>query len=310
MRLPECVRENVSLAPMTTFGIGGPARWLAEPADRRALAEALSFARGAGARIKIMGGGSNVLVSDAGIDAMVVRLSPKGEFGVMEQDPDDPLAWTVGAAVGLQALVGATAREGIEGLEFLAGIPGSAGGAVAMNCGSAENGIGRFVLQAEVCRPDGTFAEMGPAELAFSYRRSGLGGSIAVRVLLRFDKVGDPEKVLDRMREYRERKRAGQPLAIPSSGCIFKNPPGDSAGGLIDRAGCKGMREGGAEVSSLHANFIVNQDNASCRDVVTLACRVRERVEREFGIVLEPEVALWGEAKDFGCFGGHGHVDK
>ncbi len=299
MTLPPWVREHVPLAGITTFGIGGPARWLAEPATRRELADALALARELAAPVRMLGGGSNLLVADAGVSAMVVRLSSAGEFGEMGVDPSQPLSWRVGAAVGLQALVGAAARDGVAGLEPLAGIPGTVGGAAAMNAGGAEFGIGRFIAAAEVAGPDGEGRVMVPPELSFGYRKSPLAGLVAVELTFRFSEREDPGILVDRLREYRERKRASQPLAVPSAGCMFRNPPGDSAGALLDKAGCKGMREGGAEVSSIHANFIVNRGDATARDVATLAGRMRGAVFAKFGIRLEPEIALWGDEPAF-----------
>lgn len=310
MRIPTFVREYVPLASHTTFGIGGAARWFAEPSTRDEVSEAFRFARAVHAPLKVLGGGSNILVSDAGVDAVVLRLSPSGEFGRMEQDASDPLVWRAGAAVPLQALVGETARLGVAGLEGLAGIPGAVGGAVCMNCGSAADGIGRFVEWAEVCRADGECVRMERDALSFGYRTSALRGLAAMSVSFRFAGRDEPDAILGRMRERREAKKAGQPLAVPSCGCIFKNPAGASAGMLIDAAGCGGMREGGAEVSGIHANFIVNRNKATCRDVCVLANAVREKVRSAHGVLLEPEVVYWGVAEDLGCCRGSMHVDN
>lgn len=304
MKPPAIIRENVSLAGMTTFGIGGPARWLAEPSTREELEEVLVFAKDVGCRVKILGGGSNLLVADSGVDALVVRLSHAGEFGAMNASPERPLEWSVGAAVPLQALVSATARSGVAGIEALAGIPGSVGGAAAMNAGSASGGIGRFVVGAEVFDMAGGFRSLTPPELGFRYRGSALGGYAALSFLFRFGGRDEPEKVLSVMHEHRERKKAGQPLGIPSAGCVFKNPPSDSAGSLLDRSGCKGMTEGGAEVSGIHANFIVNRGEATSRDIVKLALRMRDAVLGNTGIRLEPEIVLWGREPAFEELGG------
>ncbi len=299
MKLPPWIRERVRLADLTTFGIGGPARWFAEPATRREVAVTLSLARELGAPVKFLGGGSNLLVADSGVAAMAVRLSPADEFGEMDMEAESPLSWRVGAAVGLQALVGGTVREGLAGLEPLAGIPGSVGGAAAMNAGGAEFGVGRFIARAEVFGPDGEARFLVPPALSFGYRTSSLSGVLAVELSFRFAEREDPERLLARLREYRDKKRANQPLGLPSAGCVFRNPPGDSAGRLLEAAGCKGMRQGGAEVSRVHANFIVNRGGASARDVATLALRMREAVVAASGIGLEPEIALWGDDPAF-----------
>ena len=299
MTLPRFIQANASMAGLTTFGIGGPARWLARPTTVEELVEALELTREWNVPVCVVGGGSNLLVADSGIEAMVIKLAPGGDFSELSREADDPLAWRVGAAVGLPALLGAAIREGAAGLEGMAGVPGSVGGAVAMNAGGAELGIGRLVREAEVFDLSGARHQVTPPELSFSYRNSSLRGMVATRFRFRFERLEDPETLRERMREYRERKKAGQPLAIPSAGCVFKNPLGDSAGSLLDKAGCKGMEEGGAVVSALHANFIVNQGHATARDVATLALRMREAVVAAFGIRLEPEVALWGEEPVF-----------
>lgn len=295
MDLPPYISENVQLAPLTTFGIGGPARWFSAPSTREEVEDTLALASLLGVHVLVLGGGSNLLIADTGVEAMVMKLADGGEFSSIDVDADDGLFWRVGAAVSLQALVGATARKGVEGLERMAGIPGRVGGAVAMNAGGAKEGIGGFVVAAEVCDFQGVRRNMEPPELAFSYRRSSVRGMIALGFSLRFAEKREPSRVMERMREYRERKRAAQPLAIPSAGCLFKNPMGDSAGALLDQAGCKGMREGDAEVSRVHANFVVNTGRCSSGDVARLAFRMRRAVWEKSGIDLEPEVATWGK---------------
>lgn len=299
MNLPAYISENVPLGPLTTYGIGGPARWFATPSTRGEVEATLALAGELGVPALVLGGGSNLLIADAGVEAMVIRLADSGEFAAIDVVADDGLHWRVGAAASLQALVGRTAREGIAGLERMAGIPGRVGGAVAMNAGGADEGIGEFVIAADVYDIQGAHRIMERPELAFSYRNSGVRGMVALSFSLRFAEKGDSENLLARTRDYRERKRAAQPLSVPSAGCAFRNPPGKSAGALLDRAGCKGMREGGAEVSRLHANFIVNAGGASSGDVARLANRMRLAVWDKSGIGLEPELALWGGDPEF-----------
>lgn len=299
MAIPAFIRENVPLAGLTTFGIGGSARWLAEPATRAELARSLEVGRQLGAQILILGGGSNLLVSDAGVDALVLKLAGNDEFGLMNPQAEASLIWRVGAAVPLPALVAAVAGQGISGLEMLAGIPGSVGGAVAMNCGGRDGSIGAFVMEAEVHSPQGEARILNRDELYFRYRSSNLAGALAVNFVMQFTNREETSAVLEKMRVHRESKIAGQPVTFPSAGCIFKNPDGDSAGALLDRAGCKGMREGGAEVSSLHANFIVNRGGATSSEVAVLARRMREAVLGKFGVTLEPEIVLWGTEPAF-----------
>ncbi len=310
MDIPECIRENVPLAGLTTFKIGGPARWFAAPANRAQVSAALAFARERGIPVLVMGGGSNLLVADAGVEALVIRLDAAGEFGSIQ--PERPgegeapagLAWRVGAAASLPELVSRLAREGVCGPEAFAGIPGRVGGAAAMNAGAAAGGFGQFVMAAEVADREGNIACLDREALNFSYRGSGLPGRLALSFELRFSELGDGKELTHRAKNFLDRKRSTQPLAFPSAGCVFKNPSGTaSAGALLDWSGCKGLREGGAEVSTLHANFIINTGGATCRDVVGLLSRLREVVREKHGIILEPEIRLWGPAETFPGFG-------
>ncbi|MCD8141403.1 MAG: UDP-N-acetylmuramate dehydrogenase [Planctomycetaceae bacterium] len=295
----EFIQENIPLAGMTTFGIGGPARWLAQPSTRAEVVDTLAFAKKAGKPVMVLGGGSNLLVADSGVDAVVVKLAP-GEFTAIQALEDDNLVWRVGAAVPLQSLVMAAVNEGVRGLEGLAGIPGRVGGAAAMNSGGSDEGLGAYIETAEAYDPmTGEYRVLTGDELQFSYRTSNVKGLLAVAFTLVFSERGDPERLTARMREYRERKKAAQPLMVPSAGCVFRNPQGDSAGSLLDAAGCKLMREGGAQVSGLHANFIINHGRATSGDVARLAVRMRDAVYQASGILLEPEVMLWGEDPAF-----------
>lgn len=299
MHTPAFIQENVPLAGMTTFGIGGPARYFSQPSSRDEVAETLAFAKRQGLTVLALGGGSNILAADSGVQAVVVKLAA-GEFSAVEAMEDDELVWRVGAAAPLQSLVQATTQRGVQGLETLAGIPGRVGGAVAMNSGGGGEPIGSYVETAEVYDlASGAYRVLTGSELVFSYRRSNIKGMLAVAFTLVFSERADAEQLAARMRECRERKKAGQPLAVPSAGCVFKNPANDSAGSLLDLAGCKVMREGGAQVSGLHANFIVNHGHASSGDVARLAGRMRDAVYRHNGVVLEPEIMVWGDEPAF-----------
>lgn len=295
MNLPSSVREQVGLAGFTTFRIGGPARWLAEPGNRDELAEALAFAGRLGVGPLILGGGSNLLVADAGVETLVIRLGPDSEFARVRRDMADPAGWRVGAAAGLPGLVGETGRAGADGLAVLAGIPGTVGGAARMNAGGADGAIGQHIVSARVMDMDGNETSLPAAELGFVYRDSRLAGRIALDFTLRLPPNGEPAEIARRIGEYRARKARSQPLDLPSAGCVFKNPSGDSAGRLLDAAGCKGWRRGGAEVSQRHANFIVNRGGASAAEVVELIRTMRDAVEQRFGVVLEPEVRIWSQ---------------
>lgn len=295
---PEWIADNVALAPYTTMRVGGPARWFAQPGTVEEVAATLNFAAKRSVPVLLLGGGSNLVVADAGVEAVVMRLRRDCEFGFVRQEAD-PLVWTVGAAAPLPGLVTALQERGVAGLEHLAGIPGSAGGAAAMNAGSAEQGFGEVVMQARVMDSSGKEHIWTAKELAFGYRHSALsgGGVIALGFSLLLSGLEEPEELGRRARERRDAKTATQPLAFASAGCIFRNPHDTSAGRLLDEAGCKGMVEGGAEVSGLHANFIINAAGATARDVAVLAARMRDAVRQRCGVVLEPEITWWGEEK-------------
>ena len=296
--LPSFVRENVPLAGLTTFRAGGAARWLAEPSSRNELRMALALAREFGAEARVMGGGSNLLIADSGFAGMAIRLIG-GEFGILEPDADSPLIWRVGAGVGLERLLGVLADHGVSGAEFLAGIPGLVGGAAAMNAGGAESGFGQFITQADFLAFDGGERCLAGANLVFSYRSGPFSGGAAAGFRLEFRRRDGTEAIRARMRAFREQKRRTQPMDSPSAGCVFRNPPGKSAGALLDAAGCKGWREGGAAVSGKHANFIINLGGATAGGAALLAGRMRLAVMQSAGIRLEPEIALWGDDPAF-----------
>ena len=279
---------------MTTFGAGGAASFFARPGDRAQLAETLGLANEMKIPVLVLGGGSNLLIADAGVEAMVIKLSGAGEFGEIQVEDAATGRWRVGAAAGLQNLVMTAARAGRTGMECMAGIPGLVGGAAAMNAGGADGGIGEYIKSADLFEFSGGQHLLVPPELAFSYRNSTVRGRLAVAFDMVFPDADEPETLLARVREYRERKAATQPLGLRSAGCVFKNPAGASAGALLDAAGCKGMGEGNARVSERHANFIVAVGPVCARDIATLAVRMRETVWENAGVRLEPEIALWG----------------
>ena len=299
MKSIACLRENAPLAGLTSLGIGGPARWLAEPAEAGELRDALAWAGDSGLEARVIGGGCNLLAADSGVAGLTIRLSPRSGFGAIEKLADRPLRWRVGAAVELPRLLGRMAENGAAGLEFLAGIPGALGGAAAMNAGGAEKGIGEFLAEAEFFRFDGKETILRGGDLAFGYREGPLRDGVAASFALQIPSVDDSDAIRTRMRRRLEEKRRSQPLEMASAGCVFRNPPGVAAGILLDRAGCKGMREGGAEVSARHANFIVNAGGATARQVARLACRMRRAVLETGGPRLRPEIILWGEEPEF-----------
>ena len=288
---------HVSLASNTTFRIGGKAQWYVEPTSVHELVDALAFASRSWLAVNYLGGGSNILVSDAGVEGLVVHVAGMGgEFGRIESLPGQEGGWRIGAGVPLSRFVSEMANNGMAGVEELAGIPGMVGGALAMNAGSREFGIGDIVQKVRVIYPNGTERELGRNELSFGYRKSNLDKGLVISADVFFEKRAKPGELLERIRQRKEIKVKSQPVAMASAGCIFKNPDDRSAGQLLDQAGCKGMSRGGALVSPVHANFVVNQDNATAVDVVSLIRDMREIVFSRFGVKLELEIKLWGIA--------------
>jgi UDP-N-acetylmuramate dehydrogenase len=229
------------------------------------------------------------------VPGVVVRLDSP-EFQGIEELPDGRLR--VGAGCDLMALVRESARRGLAGLECLAGVPGTVGGAVRMNAGGVHGDIGARVAGVQVLGHDGVLREAERRELAFGYRSSELPGLLVTRVDLALEQA-DPIVVRERVKEYFAQKKRSQPMAEHSAGCCFRNPSvGEPAGRLIDRAGLKGTRLGGAEVSKVHANFIVAHAGARADDVAALMERVRAGVLDRFGVELKREVVLWPDEGD------------
>lgn len=285
------MRRGVVLAGRTTYRIGGPARWYLEPGSMAGLEAALAWAKGEGVPVHLLGGGSNVLVDDSGLDGLVLRLG--GEF---RRHPLDPEAGVVlaGAAAPLPALTLALLKVGYGNFLFLSGIPGTAGGAAVMNAGAKGGSFAELFAWAEVRTPEGRVARLEPEEMEFSYRSSKLrreGGYILLRAGLKLGEKSSPGPLLAARGALLAERRAREPKVRFNCGSVFRNPPGEvSAGALIERAGFKGLAVGGAMVSPDHANWIVNTGGACARDVRELCALVAAGVEERFGVRLEREV--------------------
>jgi UDP-N-acetylmuramate dehydrogenase len=291
--LGERVGFGVSMARHNALRIGGPADALARPADRDDLLRLLRLCAAAGLPHHVLGSGFNTLVLDGGIEGVVIHL---GRFRGLERKPAGALR--VEAGVSHATLTSYCIEHGLSGLEFGAGIPGSVGGWTAMNAGIGIREVKDALIEAEVASGDGTKLDaLGPQELRPHYRGlAGLGpGAVIVSTLLRVVPA-DPEAVRAEVERLRERRAQTQPLDVPSCGSVFKNPPADFAGRLIEAAGLKGLRAGAAEISTLHANFILNRGGARAADVLTLIQRAQGAVYERFGIRLEPEVRVVGRA--------------
>jgi UDP-N-acetylmuramate dehydrogenase len=279
------------LAPATWWKIGGPAdaTIAANGVDDVAFVLRWCFKRKL--PFFVLGAGSNVLVGDGGVRGLVLQLG--GSYADLDVRVEDgAVVARAGASASLPQLVAQAASLGAEGVDGLAGIPATVGGALRMNAGT-DREIGEFVREVRVQTP--ALPQPAPVWVGFSYRRTTLPrDAIVAGVTLAFP-CGDPVTVRERTQGRLVRRKATQPVAQPNAGSCFRNPPGDRAGRLIEAAGAKGWRCGGAEVSSLHANFIVNVDGAKALDVSTLLARVHRAVDAAFGVDLHLEVHLVGE---------------
>ncbi|MDZ4169088.1 MAG: UDP-N-acetylmuramate dehydrogenase [Coriobacteriia bacterium] len=283
------VRAGESLAKHTSFRIGGPAALFVECDSVGDLALVMQVAEEEGVAWSVMGKGSNVLVSDAGYEGIVVVLGR--EFKRFTLDGEH---LRCGAAVILAIIVQEAFKRGLTGLEFAVGIPGTVGGALAMNAGSREIWIGEIVESLTVYSSGSGLSCIRGEEVGWCYRSAGIPpASVVVEASLRLE-AGEVDQIRRVMEASLRRRRRSQPLGVPSAGSVFVNPEGDSAGRLIEAAGLKGASVGGATVSDVHANFIVNTGTASAADVVELITRIRRAVRENNGIELEPEIRFLG----------------
>lgn len=288
---PRFVRENVDLAPFTTYKLGGPARWFAQVERMRDLFELAERWRRAPVPLLVLGRGSNVVIGEGGFDGLVVRLGR--EFREVRHHPDEIEA---GAAVPSPLLARSSVRLGRLGLEFLSGVPGTVGGAVRQNAGCHGSETKDWLSAAEIFDwPAGETRRRTPSELGLSYRHSDLtDDQLVIRAWFRFVE-GDVTEGESRLREIGRWRKEHQPGGTLNAGSVFKNPPGDAAGRIIDALGLKGFRIGGVRVSERHANFFVAESGARPSDVRSLVMEVQRRVEAATGIRLEPELRFVGE---------------
>ncbi|GAC1505724.1 MAG: UDP-N-acetylmuramate dehydrogenase [Vulcanimicrobiaceae bacterium] len=290
----QTIRFDEPLAPYTSWRIGGPAdAWIVAQSEEE-IAAVLRLCRRRNMPWFVLGSGSNLLVGDGGVRGLVLRLG--GAFTSLDVRPvDGNVIVEAGASASMALLTAKAASAGAVGVGSLSGIPGSVGGSLRMNAGT-DREIGDFVHQVWVqtlSKPD-----PHPVNVQYFYRHTTLArDAIISRVRLHFE-AADVATVRDEMQSRLVRRKRTQPIALPNAGSCFRNPEGDKAARLIEAAGAKGWREGGAEVSPLHANFINNVDGASAKDVATLLARVRREVYDKFGIELQLEVHLVGVFTD------------
>jgi UDP-N-acetylmuramate dehydrogenase len=286
------------LAPYTSFRIGGPADALVRVESETALQHVQAIATAQHIPLFLMGGGTNLLIRDRGVRGIVVLL--QGAFRTYRLEPDTGAASTtaqahVGVGVSFSRLALQMARQGWSGLEFAYGIPGTLGGAMVMNAGTYLGDLSQVLRVARMLDRHGQVQELPVETLGLRYRGSSYpAGAILLAATLHLQRGEGPVIEATMHTSYTQRQRT-QPLTLPNAGSIFKNPPGVAAGRLIDALGLKGTRIGGAEISPLHANFIVNVARATAADVEALMAYIQERVHAAYDIVLEPEVRLVGE---------------
>ena len=277
---------------ITWFRVGGPAQLLFHPADEADLAYFLTHLR-ADLAITTVGVGSNLLVRDGGIPGVVIRLGGRG-FGKIEAE--DGTRIRAGAAVPDMRLAQGAAKAGISGLAFYRGIPGTVGGALRMNAGAHGTETADVLIEARAVDRSGRIRTLSLADLAYTYRHCGAADDLIFTEALYQGTPGDPEDIALAMQEVADYREANQPTKARTGGSTFKNPPGHSAWKLIDAAGCRGLRVGGAHVSEMHCNFLINDGEANAQDIETLGETVRARVKAASGIELEWEIKRLGIA--------------
>lgn len=285
---PEITQADQSLGSLTWMKVGGLAQFIVEPRSFDETQAVVAHCHEHEIPIHVLGSGSNVLIRDEGLSGVVLRLTAPA----FSQITIDGLLVKAGAGVVLSHLITETVKAGLAGLETLVGIPGTVGGALRGNSGGRSGDIGQNVASVSVLTGQGERFTRREDELAFEYRSSSITDLVIFEAEFKLYRDSEAE-IVRRMRKLWIMKKASQPLASQSAGCVFKNPRGMSAGALIDQAGMKGTRIGGAEISDRHANFIVTHEGATSGDVLRLIDLARSKVAEQFGVDLELEVQVW-----------------
>ena len=281
---------NESMAIHTSFRIGGPAAVMAFPESAQQLAQVVKLAKEKNVPIRILGAGTNVLAPDEGMQELVICL--KDAMEGMELLDGNRIRVSAGVTMARAAVF--AANNGLAGMEFAHGIPGTVGGGVYMNAGAYGGEMGMICESVDVVTSNGEVRTLSKEDMGFSYRHSVLEEtfSVVTGVTLQLE-PGQTEEIRGKMQELMEKRKTSQPLDKPSAGSAFKRPVGGYAAALIDQAGLKGFQVGGAAVSTKHAGFVVNMGGATAKDVKTLLCEVAKRVKDNSGISIEPEIRIW-----------------
>lgn len=282
------VRQDEPLAMHTWFQIGGSAQYFAEPQNVDQLVALIKRCHQEDVPLRVLGGGSNLLVRDEGVPGLVIRLSEPA-FCDLHQEG---CSIFVGGGARLGRVVTTAVREGLAGLEALVGIPGTLGGALHGNAGAHGGDIGQWTAKATVITDTGQVIQRQREDLVFGYRQSSLDELIILEARLDLEE-DDPRELTKRMQKQWIIRKASQPMGHQCAGCVFKNPRGTTAGELIERAGLKGTRIGGAVVSERHANFILAEPECTSQDVLRLIDMLRSQVRERFGVELELELEVW-----------------
>jgi UDP-N-acetylmuramate dehydrogenase len=296
MSAPDGVQRDFPLSRLTTVRSGGAADWFARPGSEGELLELLAWAAEEGLGLGVIGSGSNLLVADAGFRGLALKLD--GELATIEREDERLLC---GGGARLPSASAKAAGWGLAGLEFGVNIPGTAGGAVKMNANAYGGQLAEVLEWIDVCTANGR-DRRAPDQLGFAYRSSNLGpGEVVARASFTLT-ADDPAAIRARLEAMRDKRREAQPSGIKTFGSTFKNPEDERAGGrsagqLLEAAGCRGLRQGGARFSEKHANFVENEGEATTADVLELMAEGRRRVHERFGLVLEPEVQVLGDVR-------------
>ena len=284
----DITQPDKPLASLTWMNLGGPAQYFMEPRNPDELQRVVACCHENGIPIHVLGGGSNLLIRDEGVSGAVIQLSG-AKFADVTVDGHEVRA---GAGALLSQAISVSVRAGLAGLEVLAGIPGTVGGALKGNAGGKSGEIGQITRSVTTMTAKGELVTRAGDELSFAYRSSNITETFILEGTFSLQ-PDDPDAITQRMRKLWILKKATQPLSDQSAGCIFKNPRGLSAGALIDQAGLKGTRLGGAEISDRHANFVVTHDGCQSADVLRLIDLIRSKVSEQFGVDLELEIQIW-----------------
>lgn len=284
----DILQHDKPLAPLTWMNLGGPAQFFLEPRDQAELQRVAICCHENGIPLRVLGSGSNLLVRDEGVSGAVIRLSN----AIFAEVVIEGTTLKAGAGALLSQAISVSVHAGLAGLDVLTGIPGTVGGALRGNAGGRSGEIAETARSVTTMTGKGDIVVRSGDDLAFAYRSSNISEPFILEGTFELH-ADNPEEITNRMRKIWIMKKSSQPLSDQSAGCIFKNPRGQSAGALIDQAGLKGTRLGGAEISDRHANFVITHEGCKSDDVLRLIDLTRSKIAEQFGVELELEIQVW-----------------